>query len=416
MQSTMNITLIFLFALLAARTGAGDFEPLIPFSNVTIARVQIIDSSLVDPYEASDPDGWHDSGFPDVDYEPGTYNSTFVVAEVLAGDEELEGHRLETGAYHTQQPRIRQRVLPIDPPFQPDEEVVIFIVDRGYGSPQRILGGGVRHLWSNRYGLARPQTDTYVEDLEKIERLAGILNASGEGQWEQLHDLALNDRAGFGTWAIDTVIAEYHAASPESENDRRADAIVRKIAASPPAHLTAPARYLLLSRLNDEETRDVWFTFMQSLATSDYDESQEMWDGGEITSALSQLEQFASIVTTMPEFYSDEEGQRILELYALALANPSVPIEKRLPFVHRIVDRDLESAVRFTDEHAFNTLVELLRQSDEAAIETAAAELIRDDIPLNADRRAALREAADEIDTAEARAIIRDLFEQLCEQ
>lgn len=395
------VTLLFVFPALASQA-----ESMQVWKDITIAHIRIIETTFISPYKQIYGENTYDSGIARVDYKPGRYTSTYEVLEVLAGDDSIEGNRYVMNTYDTREFVSHNAILSsVVPPFQPEEVVVLPLFRSKYRTPNLQWYPSAWNYFRQRSqpAVARPGTKTYQDDLRVMNAIAKVMEAEGEAQFNLLRGHLMGDHPGFATWAIDSLLDEQRIAEPGSVNRRRAVLLLKEIVASPVKRLTQTARSKLLFELTGEDMIEDWLKFVESVATADYTDSPRP------TLVLDQIQKAAEFATHS-ETHKDVRKQ-VLELFAIALTNTTIPVDHRERLAGQVIqDPEQYRNAGLTNQQAFEVLLEILRQSQEAVIEIAVAESIRDHLRLNFERRMSLELILELIDSDEAAVILEQFL------
>jgi hypothetical protein len=379
-------------------------------SHVTIARVRIIETAHVEPYERIDGENSYKSGLPKVEYEPGRYKSRVQVLEVPAGEKALEQAEIEIGPYDTREyTSFHLGDVAVDPPLEPGEEILIPLFRETFapGPPLRWHSSAWNYFASRRPAHARPGTTTYEEDSAFLLEIARFLGASGEQQWDIIRGFALGNDRKLSSWAIGTVVNEIRLAGANSENGRRGLDLLRTIISGPIDRMSEFSRSHLVSGLATEkalreELREERLKFIEALAAMDYDGAVE---------ARHVAGQIANTVDMGAHAGDDQETRRqLLNRYAMVLANRSLAMEQRVELVRALGDNK-QRFVRFTDHDVVIVLTDLLARTDEEAIEIAAAETLRDGVQVDQAGQNAIRGVLSEVQSIEAKVIVLSILD-----
>ena len=154
-----------------------------------------------------------------------------------------------------------------------------------------------------------------------------------------------------------------------------------------------------------EDMIEDWLKFVEFVATADYTDSPRP------TLVLDQIQKAVEFAIHS-ETHKDVRKQ-VLELFAIALTNTTIPVDHRERLARQIIqDPEQYRNAWLTNKQAFEVLLEILRQSQEAVIEIAVAESIRDHLRLNFERRMSLELILEHIDSEQATVILEQFLNQ----
>lgn len=380
--------------VLATASDSVNADDLNVLQGMVIVELEAQSTHLVSLYSGPIDRNHYESGIDAPEFEHGYYESTMKVVEVLYGDAEIPPI-VSFGPYPTFERGWQAHGWAFAPPLQAGERITVVL------QHHPLHGIGWRSDWgylmSDHPTAARVGTPTFERDLELLTAIGVVLDADADEQWRLLHEYGTGDDQLLATWATEIALEELKVAKAESVNHDRAAELLRAIAAA--LEIGDVQRPMILHHLGRvEATRENWLSFIERLALSEYRTRDE---------ALPVLAQLLNAVhaAAQQEMYAGVRA-RVFASYALALANRSISTELREIHVRQLGKLNIRPK-GFTDQHAFDVLVEVLRQSDESAIELAAAQTIRDSFPLTAERRTVLEELLNQVETTDAAGIIR---------